>query len=174
MSCSTQECTWSCIQPILCRSPLRPHCRAKDHIRLWLPIPNPSRADYSATLHHSASLSEEWLNCILDVIAASWTEKTKETYRAGLLVFHVYCDLNLVPNSRHSPIAQPLLSVFLTSCVGAYSGSTLSNFVARLRAWHILHGQPWLANHDELRSILEGASRLAPKASKRPKRILLK
>jgi hypothetical protein len=68
-------------------------------------------------------------------------------------------------------VTQPLLSVFITSCAGAYSGSSVSNFVVGIHAWHVLHSQPWAVNPSELKSILEGASRLAPRSSKQPKRI---
>lgn len=148
-----------------------PHCRAKDHLQLWIPTPKilqtgdpPIDSD-----HHTSTIFKEHLNCVLDIIATLWTEKTKETYGAGLLVFHVYCDLNHISEPLRCPISQPLLSAFLASCAGAYSGATLSNFVAGLHAWHILHSQPWITNHNELRAILKGASRLAPTTSKCPK-----
>ena len=152
-------------------SPLRPHFQAKDRLCLWLPIAKSPQGIAVETAHGMSIISEQQLNRILDVIAASWTEKTKETYGAGLLVFHVYCDIHHIAEALRCPIAQPLLLAFLTSCAGAYSGSTLSNFIAGLRAWHVLHGQLWMINHDELQSVLEGATRLAPPSSKRLKRI---
>ena len=53
------------------------------------------------TAHSMSIISEQQLNRILDVIAASWTEKTKETYGAGLLVFHVYCDIQYIILPKH-------------------------------------------------------------------------
>ncbi|KAG6330444.1 hypothetical protein ID866_8645 [Astraeus odoratus] len=41
--------------------------------------------------------------------------------------------------------------------------------MAGLCAWHILHDLPWNVNNDELHSLLEGASQLAPPSSKKPK-----
>ncbi|KAG6327000.1 hypothetical protein ID866_12089, partial [Astraeus odoratus] len=107
---------------------------------------------------------------ILDVIEASWTEKTKETYGAGLLVYHVYCNLNNVAEQQWAPISQPLLSAFLASCTGSYVGSSLCNYAAGLHVWHLLHGIPWNINNEELHSILEGATRLTPQSSKCPRR----
>ena len=92
--------------------------------------------------------------------------KDKETYGTGLLVFQVYCDIHCIPDSSRCPITQLLLSAFLASCAGAYSGSTLSNFTAGIRAWHVLHGHTWVINQIELRALLEGAARLAPPSSK--------
>ena len=43
------------------------------------------------------------------------------------------------------------------------------NYITRLRAWHILHSQPWHFNEDQLRSTLAGAAKLAPASSKKPK-----
>ncbi|KAG2744527.1 hypothetical protein P692DRAFT_20877960 [Suillus brevipes Sb2] len=51
-----------------------------------------------------------------------------------------------------------------------YSGKTLANYFYGIRAWHLLHGQPWLAQQGEITLALEGAKRLAPPASKRLKR----
>ena len=136
------------LTPVL--SPLHPHCQAKDHLCLWLPIAKSPQGVAVETAHGISMISEQWLNHILDVIAASWTEKTKEIYGAGLLVFHVYCDIHHITEALRCPITQPLLLAFLTSCAGAYLGSMLSNFVTGLYAWHELHGQLWMINHDEL------------------------
>jgi hypothetical protein len=152
-------------------SPLHPHCKARDRLRLWLPSVDTSPTSSTSTAHATIEITEERLNRVLDVIEASWTERTKETYGSGLLVFQVYCDLNHIPEHLCSPVTQPLLSAFIASCAGAYSGSSVSNFVAGICAWHVLHSQPWAVNPNELKSILEGASRLAPHSSKQPKRI---
>jgi hypothetical protein len=93
-----------------------------------------------------------------------------ETYGAGLLVFHVYCDAHSVPETQRCPISPNLLLAFLSSCAGAYSGSSLMNYAAGLKAWHLLHGHPWKINANELKAILDGAATLAPPSSKRPKR----
>ena len=63
-----------------------------------------------------------------------------------------------------------LLLSFLCSCAGSYSGASLSNYAAGLRAWHLLHGYNWEINPAELKAALEGANRLAPPSSKRPNR----
>jgi hypothetical protein len=53
---------------------------------------------------------------------------------------------------------------------GSYSGSTISNYVHGIRAWHILHGLEWRLNPLEMDALLKGADRLAPPSSKRKKR----
>jgi hypothetical protein len=88
-----------------------------------------------------------------------------------LLVFHVFCDTNNVPEEQRCPVARVLLLDFLCSCAGSYSGSSLANYAAGLRAWHLLHGRAWLIPPNELKAVLDGALASAPEASKRPKRL---
>ena len=159
-------------------SPLRPHCFTKDSLRMWIPsrpsscsTPAPSSQPNPVDI---PSISDDQLNHILDVISASWTEKTKETHSTGLLIFHVFCNLNNVSEDHHCPAPSSLIVSFIASCASVYSGSALSNCIAGLRAWHLLYGQPWSINQNELHSIFEGTSRLAPASSKHPKCILVK
>ena len=114
-------------------------------------------------------VSETALDRILEVMGASWAESTKELYGTGLLVFHVYCDINHISESEQCPVSRALLLLFLASCVGTHSGSTISNYHAAIKGWHLLHGHPWEMNQDEIKLALQGATRLAPRSSKRPK-----
>jgi hypothetical protein len=116
------------------------------------------------------AISELQLNRILDVMGASWTQSTKESYGAGLLVFHVYCDVHSIPELKRCPIDPNLLLAFLSSCARSYSGSALSNYTSALKAWHLLHGREWAIQQTQLKAILDGAAALAPPSSKRPKR----
>jgi len=102
-------------------------------------------------------------------MGSSWAVSTKETYGAGLLVFHVYCDTLDIPEMKRCPVSPSLLLAFLSSCAGSYAGSSLANYAAGLKAWHLLHGQPWHVQANELKAILDGATALAPPSSKRQK-----
>lgn len=151
------------------RSILRPHCLAADRLRLWLAFcahPSlPPSADGFAL-----SLAE--LERILDVLSFSWAPNTLETYGAGLLVFHVFCDQRLppVPERLRAPASEDLLLAFLSACAASYSGSTLKNYFYGVRAWHTLHGLPWPLDDMRLSAALTAAERLALHSSKRPKR----
>ncbi|KAH7903385.1 hypothetical protein BJ138DRAFT_1020727, partial [Hygrophoropsis aurantiaca] len=147
----------------------RPHCLAKDRLRLWLPEKSRALSQNEAP-DQIPDTSDIQLDRILEVIGASWAPSTKETYGAGLLVFHVYCDMCELPESARCPLSLNLLTSFVASCAGSYSGSTLASYTAGLRAWHLLHGVPWHINTDELKAVLEGATRLAPPSSKIAKR----
>ena len=145
-------------------SVLRPHCSARDRLRLWKP-----------TFQRSADapdleITEADLDRLISVINTSWQPSTHDSYGTGLLVFHVFCDQRLVPESRRCPADPLLLLTFISSCAGAYSGKTLANYFYAIRAWHILHGAPWIMSDAEVKAALDGAAILAPPSSKKPKR----
>ncbi|KAG2747465.1 hypothetical protein P692DRAFT_20659153, partial [Suillus brevipes Sb2] len=148
-------------------SSLRPHCLAKDRLRLWRPLQGRTPYDHSGT---HIPLSETDLNRILTVIGHSLAGGTKETYGSGLLVFHVFCDARGIPEEQRGPASSLLILAFIASCAGMYSGKTLDNYYYGVRAWHLLHGLVWLADPAQVASALEGGARFAPAKSTRPKR----
>src|SRR5882762_4932818 len=146
-------------------SALRPHCLARDRLRLWRP--SRSRLDKASG---SIELSELDLERILNVINVSWAQGTRDTYGAGLLVYHVFCDMRDIPEDERCPASPLLVITFISSCAGSYAGSTLANYVFAVKAWHLLHGATWSMNDAEVKAALTGAATLAPPTSKRPKR----
>jgi hypothetical protein len=137
-------------------SELRPHCPARDRLRLWKPtfIRSPDSPELDIT--------DSDLDRLITVINTSWQPTTRETYGAGLLVFHVFCDLRSVPEAQRCPADPLLMLTFITSCAGSYSGKTLANYFYAIRAWHTLHGAPWRMNAAEMKGALDGAGILAP------------
>ena len=125
-----------------------------------------SRLDNRGNLDVS-DLDIEW---ILDVINVSWAKGTREVYGAGLLVYHVFCDLRNVPEEERGPASPILIIAFISSCAGVYAGGTLANYVFAIRAWHILHGLSWEMDDLQVKAALTGAAVLAPLMSKCPKR----
>ena len=148
-------------------SPLRPHCLARDRIRLWCPANGRSTLDASGL---ALPINDADLSCILAVVGARWELSTKESYGAGLLVYHVWCNLRGVLEGQRCPMDRVLLVAFIAACASTYSGSALRNIVYGIRAWHIVHGQQWSVDNPEVEAVLEGASRLAPANSCRMKR----
>ena len=146
-------------------SPNCPHCLARDRLRLWRPA-NPSMCPADGV--SSAIMLESMLDQILEVIGALWADSTKELYGTGLLIFHLFCNFNRISELECCPMSRNLLT-FLSSCTGAYSGLALTNYSAGLRAWHLLHGHLWTIDLVELKHMLQGAARLAPCSSKKPK-----
>jgi hypothetical protein len=115
-------------------------------------------------------MSESDLARILEVINVSWAKGTRDTYGAGLLVYHVFCDLRGIPEGERSPASPILIIAFISSCAGSYAGGTLASYVFAIRAWHILHGLAWSMDDLQVKAALVGAAVLAPPTSKRPKR----
>ncbi|OBZ77374.1 hypothetical protein A0H81_02564 [Grifola frondosa] len=150
---------------VLAPSQLRPHCLARDRLRLWKPVSEPNQSAANGTL------TEADLQRVLEVLAGAWTESTLETYGSGLLVFHVFCDQKQVPEAERAPASPDLIAVFLATMVGAYSGKSLHNYLHGIHAWHILHRRPWKMEEDELDALLKAAQTHAPATSKRKKRL---
>jgi hypothetical protein len=148
-------------------STLRPHCLARDRLRLWLPPHGRSSRDHTGS---PLPLSDVDFNRILTVIGHSLASGTRETYGSGLLVFHVFCDARHIPEDQRGPASSVLILAFIASCAGLYSGKTLENYLYGVRAWHLLHGLPWFADPAQVASALTGGARLAPPSSTRPKR----
>lgn len=150
-------------------SPLRPHCLAREQLRLWTPIPSRNTTDRS---RHPLHLPEAELAQILDFMSRAWEEGTRESYGTGLLIYHVFCDqrVPLVPEFQRAPISPTLLMAFISCLAGSYAGKTLSNYMHGVRAWHVLHGVPWSINENELEAALRAAERSTPASSKRKKR----
>ncbi|KAI6041899.1 hypothetical protein EDC04DRAFT_2521670, partial [Pisolithus marmoratus] len=109
-------------------SPLHPHCLARERLQLWVP----SHIVRSSGDNKTHTITEDQLDHILKVIGASWAEKTKEAYGAGLLTYHVFCDMHGITEHQRAPIRANTLLAFLSSCAGLYSGSALANFTAGL------------------------------------------
>ncbi|KAG2049254.1 hypothetical protein BDR06DRAFT_1069875 [Suillus hirtellus] len=122
---------------------------------LWQPVE--SQSFWSAD-GNILTITDEDLERVLAVMNSSWSQGTRESYGAGLLVFHVFCDTWSIPEHKHS------------SCAGAYAGKILANYIFGIQAWHVLHGQAWRIEHGELKSALDGTMNQAPTESKRPKR----
>ncbi|KAJ7447175.1 hypothetical protein FB451DRAFT_780703 [Mycena latifolia] len=144
-------------------SPLRPHCLARDRLRLWLPLAGRSS--------HASPLADSDLSRILDVLVLAWAEGTTETYGSGLLSFHVFCDSKSVPEASRAPAGPTLVAGYISALAGFLSGSTISSYVSGVRAWHLIHGVNWLMNKPELEALLRAADRLTPSSSKRQARM---
>jgi hypothetical protein len=148
-------------------SQLRPHCLARDRLKLWFPL----QSRLASTPEGEAlAITEEDLQRVLTVMNMSWALSTRECYGAGLLVFHVFCDERNIPEDQRCPVDTRTILNFVSSCAGSYSGKTLANYVYAIKAWHTLHGQPWEICQDELKASLDGASECTPETSKRKKR----
>lgn len=115
-------------------------------------------------------MSEADYQRVTEVMSHAWEESTRESYGAGLLVFHVYCDSKDIPETARAPASQPLISSFIASLAASYSGKTIANYLHGVRAWHILHGIRWCLNQAETEAMLRAAEKLTPANAKRKQR----
>lgn len=139
-------------------SPLRPHVLAKHRLTAWTPA---SRAPANP-------LDEE--ERVRQVLSAGWDESTLRAYGSGLLSFHVFCDTKNISEEDRTPTSANLLSLFIAALAGTLSASAIANYVAGLRAWHILNRLDWRVNDDEVKILMRAAHKAAPPSTKKPKR----
>ena len=100
----------------------------------------------------------------------AWEEDTRVSYGAGLLMWHCFCDAKSIPELGRAPATQALLSAFVAYLASAYSGRTITGYLSRVRAWHILHSLPWDLEDKEMGTMLRAAEKLTPSTSRKKKR----
>ncbi|KIK75987.1 hypothetical protein PAXRUDRAFT_171110, partial [Paxillus rubicundulus Ve08.2h10] len=84
--------------------------------------------------------------------------------------FHIFCDGKGIPEAEHAPANPTIIAAFISTLAGSYSGSTVTNYVCGIKAWHTIHGLAWGISDSEIDALLKAASSLAPIQSKRPLR----
>ena len=137
-------------------SPLRPHCFAGERLARWRPqgcpeLPWPLTTDNQTMLE--------------SVLAEGWADSTKETYGAGLLLFHVFCDSRGLSEEQRAPVSREVLEVFLASIMGSYSAAAVKNYYCGIKAWHQMHRIPWGVDVDDLAPLFRAAKSIAAKSS---------
>ncbi|KAG2055397.1 hypothetical protein BDR06DRAFT_981974 [Suillus hirtellus] len=140
-------------------SPLRPHCSARDRLKCWVPVQTRSSRDTNRRI----------LKRVLMVINQSWAQGTRECYGAGLLVYHIFCDGHAIPKEQHCPADMLTILNFISGCAGSYSRKTIANYVYAVHTWHMLHGQQWQVQPDQLKGALDSTINFALPTSKKLK-----
>jgi hypothetical protein len=124
------------------------------------------RCTYIDQKNLGIAISSPSPTCPLDDWVSRY-QSTAETYSSGLLLYHVFCDQENLPEEQRALASPVTISAFVSSLAGCYSGKTLSNYFYGVRAWHILHGVTWTVNNDEMDALLRAADNLTPASSKR-------
>ncbi|KIK81733.1 hypothetical protein PAXRUDRAFT_155337, partial [Paxillus rubicundulus Ve08.2h10] len=143
-------------------SSLQPACTARDHLQKWQPAPLSTHNPHCPP----TAFQESNLDRIKDIIAHAWAESTKESYGSSLLVFHIFCDAKSVPDCDRAPTNSELISMFISTLAGQYSGSTVTNYLQGICTWHIMHHLDWTHNDTEIEALLKAVVTLAPISSK--------
>ncbi|KAK2464050.1 hypothetical protein APHAL10511_003920 [Amanita phalloides] len=95
---------------------------------------------------------------------------TTETYGTSLAAFHWFCDQAGIPEVEHAPASRETLEVFAAVLAGVYSPSTINNYLAGIRAWHIIHGLELKTHKPTMDALLKVAMVMALPDAQRAKR----
>ncbi|KDQ07267.1 hypothetical protein BOTBODRAFT_48913 [Botryobasidium botryosum FD-172 SS1] len=139
-----------------------------DRLHTWRPLNARNVLDDRG--YPVGNLSAEDLELIDGLMPHAWTASTRESYGAGLLNWHVFCDEKEVAKEQRAPASSILVTSFIVTLAGCYSGKTISNYVSGIRAWHILHGIPWNIPSPEHDAALKATDALTPSQARREKR----
>ncbi|KAI6145830.1 hypothetical protein BKA82DRAFT_145085 [Pisolithus tinctorius] len=138
-------------------SELHPMCPVKDRLERWQPHPN---------IVQALNILPEFQDRVREVTLRGWNKSTRASYGAGLLIYHVFCDSRNVPEEERAPVDTNLISTFISSLAGSYSGKTIHRYIYSVQAWHTLNGLPWILHKDQIVVMLKGAAKIAPPSSK--------
>lgn len=100
----------------------------------------------------------------------AWSENTKGVYGSGLLAYHVWCDQKKIREEDRAPANGSLINAFIASLAGGFAKETISNYLAGIRAWHILHYIPWQVDQPQYQTVLKALDAVTPASSRKAKR----
>ena len=148
-------------------SHLRPPCPAKERLHRWRPAS--SRTPLN-DLGQPQPLTPLMLARVESVLQMAWAPSTAETYGTSLAAFHWFCNQADIAEADRAPASRDLLEVFASALVGVYSLSTINNYLAAVRAWHIIHGLELKTHKPTMDALLKAAIIMAPPDAQRAKR----
>ena len=116
------------------------------------------------------NISETDLKRIGEVMELVWEPSTLESYGSGLLTYHIWCDVRVIPERQWALLSPIVAAVFVSTLADGYSWKTIQNYFYGICAWHIFHRVKWKMNEPEMESLLKAAERATPESLKRKKR----
>ncbi|KAF7373704.1 hypothetical protein MSAN_00581400 [Mycena sanguinolenta] len=150
---------------VLAPSVFRPHVPADRRILLWT-APYSMRA-HSALAAHRIPLDSQ--SKLFETLLGAHVPETLESYGAGLLRFHQFCDRLSIPESDRMPADRHLLSAFVADAAGSCTGKCIRNWLNGLHLWHTYNDAPWHGDEGWLPHLKRSADR-AGLPFKRPPR----
>ncbi|KAJ7090714.1 hypothetical protein C8R44DRAFT_835940 [Mycena epipterygia] len=126
-------------QNVLGPSVFRPPVPADRRVLLWT-SPH-SLAAHSALQKAGVSLSLQ--GRIYEALLQTHVSETCESYGAGLLRFHQFCDREGIGESVRMPADRFLLTAFIADAIGSCTGKCIRNWLNGLHLWHTYNDAPW-------------------------------
>ncbi|KAF7296201.1 hypothetical protein HMN09_01088800 [Mycena chlorophos] len=118
-------------------------------------------ARIQAPFRGAARLEEK----VQSVLEHGWAPGTLDNYGSAVARFREFCRQEHVPAALQLPAHEFVLCAFAASSAGVQAGSTARKNISALKAWHVMHDQPWLAG-PRLHYVLSGVENLTPASSK--------
>ncbi|KAJ7257975.1 hypothetical protein B0H12DRAFT_1015075 [Mycena haematopus] len=139
----------------LAPSPYRPHVPADRRILLWT-VPYSMRA-HSTLSTHQIPLDVQ-AKIFQDLLGAHVPE-TLESYGAGLLRFHQFCDRIGTPEVDRMPADDCLRAAFVFDAAGSCTGKCIRSWLNGLHLWHTYNKAPWHGDEGWLPLLKRSADR---------------
>jgi hypothetical protein len=111
----------------------RTHVPADRCLLLWT-------SPYSLTTHatlDNAGIHRSLQQSIFESLLLTHIPEMRESYGAGLLRFHQFCDWEGFREGTRMPADRFLLAAFVAKAVGSCLGKSVRNWLNGLRFWHI-------------------------------------
>ncbi|KAJ7270492.1 hypothetical protein C8J57DRAFT_1321918 [Mycena rebaudengoi] len=86
-------------------------------------------------------------------------DETQESYGAGLLRFHQFCDREGFGEDARMPADRHLLAAFVANAIGSCTGKCIRNWLNGLRLWHHYNDAPWHGDDGWLVSLKKAADK---------------
>ncbi|KAF5381801.1 hypothetical protein D9615_005585 [Tricholomella constricta] len=113
-------------------STLCPRVLAIDRLHSWV---TPHTISFVSDL--SSYVPPQFISQFFFTMLSALAPKTREAYAAGLLHFHQFCDTISLPGESRVPASEIILAIFCSSWAGRVARSTIDEWLAGLRFWHV-------------------------------------
>jgi hypothetical protein len=80
---------------------------------------------------------------IFEGLLLAHVPETRESYSAGLLRFHQFCDREGIGEVARMPADCFLLAAFVAQAIGTCTGKCIPNWLKGLRLWHMYNDATW-------------------------------
>ncbi|KAJ7112156.1 hypothetical protein C8R44DRAFT_538812, partial [Mycena epipterygia] len=142
-------------QNVLGPSPFRLHVPADRRVLMWTTL-------HSIAAHSSmqdAGILLDLQRRILEGLLLTHVPETRESYGAGLLWYHQFCDRETIPELAHMLADRFLLAAFVADAIGSCSGKCIRNWLNSLHLWYIYNDAAWHGDEGWLPALKKSADK---------------